>query len=155
MTSKRKNVDKISNISWKNLTLRSETSEKPQLRSKKFSCAHFACLCFPLRPLCLKTKPFTKKLIFFMFAEWFYCLGSLTPEMLKASPSDTATRSSLHYFVHIVKVRFVLFHLLTVLTKHACQHNSFWGSRCDSSHAPTISLKPVLFTAISAFIFLH
>ena len=37
---------------------------------------------------------------------------------------------------------------LTVLTKHACQLSSFWGSRCDSSHAPTISLKSVLFTLI-------
>ena len=33
-------------------------------------------------------------------------------------------------------------HLPTnILTEHACQHNSFWGSRCDSSHAPTLSLK--------------
>ena len=32
-------------------------------------------------------------------------------------------------------------HLLTILTKHACHHNSFWGSRCDSNHVPTISLK--------------
>ena len=76
------------------------------------------------------------------------CLSSLTSEMPKASPSDTATRSSRHYFAHIVKVKFVLTHLLSVLTKHACQHKSFWGSRCDSSHAPTISLKPVLFTGV-------
>ena len=34
-------------------------------------------------------------------------------------------------------------HLLTLLTEHACHHNSFCGSRCDSNHAPTISLKPV------------
>ena len=74
------------------------------------------------------------------------CLGSLTSEILTASPSDMATRSSLHYFAHIVKVKFVLTHLLTILTKHACQHNSFWGSRCDSSHAPTISLKPEYFS---------
>ena len=83
------------------------------------------------------------------------CLGSLTSEMLKASPNDTATRSSIHYFAHIVKVKFVLTHLLTVLTKHAGQHNSFWGSRCDSSHAPTISLKSIPFTAFSALIFWH
>ena len=83
------------------------------------------------------------------------CLGSLTSQMLKASPRDTATGSSLHYFIHTIKVKFVLTHLLTVLTKHACQHNSFWGSRCVSSHAPAISLKPVLFTAISALIFRH
>ena len=31
------------------------------------------------------------------------------------------------------------------LTKHACLHNSYWGSRCDSSHARTISLKPAHF----------
>ena len=36
-------------------------------------------------------------------------------------------------------------HLLIILTKPACHHNSFWESRCDSNHAPTISLKPVLF----------
>ena len=60
----------------------------------------------------------------------------LTSEMPKASPSDMATGSSPHYFTHIVKVKFVLTHPLTILTKHACQHNSFWGSRCDSSHAP-------------------
>ena len=34
-------------------------------------------------------------------------------------------------------------HQLTILTKHACYHNSCWGSKCDSNHAPTISLKPV------------
>ena len=83
------------------------------------------------------------------------CLGSLTSKMPKASPSDTPTRSSLHYFAHIAKFKFVLTHLLTVLTKLACQHNSFWGSRCDSSHVPIISLKPVLFTAISVLIFRH
>ena len=33
-------------------------------------------------------------------------------------------------------------HLLIILTRHACHHNSFWESRCDSNHAPTISLKP-------------
>ena len=74
------------------------------------------------------------------------CPGNLTSEMHKASPSDTVSGSSLHYFAHIVKVKFVLTHLLTVLTKHACQHNSFWGSRCVvSSHAPTISLKTSTF----------
>ena len=81
------------------------------------------------------------------------CPGNLTSEMCKASPSDTASGSSLPYFAHTVKVKFVLTHLLTVLTKHACLHNSFWGSRCVSSHASTISLKPVLFTAVSALIF--
>ena len=40
MTSKEKiYIDKTSRISWKNLILWSETSKKPQLRSKKFSCA--------------------------------------------------------------------------------------------------------------------
>ena len=81
------------------------------------------------------------------------CPGNLTSELCKASPSDTASGSSPPYFTHIVKVKLVLTHLITVLTKHACQHNSFWGSRCVSSHAPTISLKPVLFTAISALFF--
>ena len=41
------------------------------------------------------------------------------------------------------------------LIQHACNHNRFWGSRCVSSHAPTISPKPVFFTAISAHIFRH
>ena len=46
----------------------------------------------------------------------------------------------------LVWVNFETPHLLTKLTtKHACQHNSFWGSWCVSNHAPTISLKPVLF----------
>ena len=72
------------------------------------------------------------------------CPGNLTSEMHKASPSDTASGSSLHYFAHIVKVKFVLTHLLTAQTKHACQHNSFWGSRCVSSHVPIISLKTII-----------
>ena len=50
---------------------------------------------------------------------------NLTSEMHKASPSDTATGSSLHYFAHIVKVKFVLTHLLTVLTKHAWNTTTF------------------------------
>ena len=81
------------------------------------------------------------------------CPGNLTSEMHKASPNITASGSSLHYFAHIVKVKFVLTHLLAVLTKHDCQHNIFWGCRCVNSHAPTISLKPVLFKAISALNF--
>ena len=36
-------------------------------------------------------------------------------------------------------------HPLTIPTEHACHHSSFWGSRCDSNHAPTISLKLVHF----------
>ena len=56
-----------------------------------------------------------------------------------------ATRSLPPYFAHIVKVKFAHFHLLIILTKYACHHNSFWGSRCDSNHAPTISLKLIHF----------
>ena len=33
-------------------------------------------------------------------------------------------------------------HLLIILTKPNCHHNDFWGSRCDSNQAHTISLKP-------------
>ena len=73
--------------------------------------------------------------------------------MPQASPSDTATRSLPHYLAHIVKVKFA--HLLTVLTKHACHHNSFWGSRCDSNHAPTISLKLVHFHSDFGIPFRH
>ena len=66
--------------------------------------------------------------------------------MPQASPSDTATRSLPHYFAHKVWIKFAHpTHLLTVLTEHACHHNSFWGSRCDNNHAPTISLKLVHF----------
>ena len=69
------------------------------------------------------------------------CLGSLILEMPQASPSDTATRSLPRYFAHILTVKFAPTHLLTILTEHACHHTSFWGSRYDSSHAPTIYLK--------------
>ena len=66
--------------------------------------------------------------------------------MLQASTSDTVTRSLPHYFTHIIKVKFAHpTHLLTILTEHAYHHNSFWGSSCDSNHAPTISLKLVHF----------
>ena len=70
---------------------------------------------------------------------------SLILEMPQTSPSDMATRSLPPYFTHIVKVKFAHSHLLTILTKDACHHNSFWGSRCHSNHASTISLKPVHF----------
>ena len=63
----------------------------------------------------------------------------------QVSHSDTATRSLLHYFAHIVKVKFAVTYSLTILTEHACHHNSFWGSRRDSNHAPTLSPKPVHF----------
>ena len=33
---------------------------------------------------------------------------------------------------------------LIILTKPACHHNSFWGNRCDSNQAPTVSLKPCI-----------
>ena len=45
------------------------------------------------------------------------CLGSLTSEKHKASRCEMATGSSLLYFTLIVKVKLVLSHLLTVLTK--------------------------------------
>ena len=37
-------------------------------------------------------------------------------------------------------------HLLIIVTKPACHHNSFWGSRCDNNHALAISLKPHTFS---------
>ena len=81
------------------------------------------------------------------------CLGSLISEMPQASPSDTTTRNLSYYFAPIVKVEFAPTHLLTILTEDACQDNGFWGSSCDSNHAPTISPKLVhFFTAISAYI---
>ena len=62
--------------------------------------------------------------------------------MPQASPSDTAARSLPLYFTHIVWVKFGHpTHLLTILTERAYHHNSFWGSRSYSNHAPTISLK--------------
>ena len=45
--------------------------------------------------------------------------ANLTLEMSKASRGDMATGSSLHYFAHIVKVRFVLTHSSTNSTKQA------------------------------------
>ena len=32
-----------------------------------------------------------------------------------------------------------------IKTEHVCHHSSFWGSRCDRNHPPTISLKLVHF----------
>ena len=69
------------------------------------------------------------------------CQHRLILEIPQASPSDTATGSLPLYFAHIVWVKFAHpTHLLTILIMYACHHNSFWGSRCDSNHAPTISL---------------
>ena len=66
--------------------------------------------------------------------------------MPQVSPSDTATKSLPLYVADIVWVKFAHpTNLLTTLTKHACHYNSFWGSSCDSNHAPTISLKPIPF----------
>ena len=64
--------------------------------------------------------------------------------MPQASPSNTATRSLPHYFAHIVTVKFAPTLLPTILTEHVCHHNSFWESRCDSNHAPTISKTSTL-----------
>ena len=61
-----------------------------------------------------------------------------------AYPSDTASGSSLHYFAHIVKVKFVLIHLLTELTKHACQHNSF-------GEADVLAVMPHYFSKAGTF----
>ena len=47
--------------------------------------------------------------------------GSLNLGMPQASPSDTATGSSLHYFAHIAKVKFAHpTHLLTNNTNRVC-----------------------------------
>ena len=77
--------------------------------------------------------------------------GRLIPKMPQASLSDIGHKKLTPYFVHIVPVKFAHCHLIIILTEPACHHNSFWGSRCDSNHAPTISLKPCIsFAAISA-----
>ena len=55
-----------------------------------------------------------------------------------------ATRSLLPYLAHIVPVKLGHTHLLNIPTEHVCHHNSFWGSGCDSNHAPTFSLKPCI-----------
>ena len=65
--------------------------------------------------------------------------------MPQASPSDMATRSLPPLLRSHSQGQICTLHLLIILTKHACHHNSFWGSRCDSNHAPTISLKLVHF----------
>ena len=57
-----------------------------------------------------------------------------------------ATRSLPLYFTQIVCVKFAHpTHPLTILTKHDYHHSSFWGSRCDSNHAPTTSPKLIHF----------
>ena len=45
------------------------------------------------------------------------------------------------YSLSLVKVKFCTLTSTNIVTKHACQHNSFWRSWCDSSHVPLISLK--------------
>ena len=72
---------------------------------------------------------------------------------LPSFPNAIICGPSCEFLDYHSQVKSVLTHLLTVLIQHACHHNRFWGSRCVSSHAPTISLKPVFFTAISAHIF--
>ena len=75
----------------------------------------------------------------------------MIPGCPKHLPVTLATGSLLHYFAHIVSVKFAHPHLLIILTEPACHYNSFWRSRCDNNHVPTISLKPcIAFPAISA-----
>ena len=72
-------------------------------------------------------------------------------KMPQASPSDIGPKSLFAYFAHTVPVKFAHPHLLIILTEPACHHNSFCGSRCESNHAPTNSLKPCIsFAEISA-----
>ena len=63
--------------------------------------------------------------------------------------------SLLPYFAHIVSVKFAHLHLLIMITEPACHHNSFSGSRCDSNHAPTISLKPYCFRSHFGYSLAH
>ena len=61
--------------------------------------------------------------------------------LLQASPSDMATPLlHSHGLGQICTPNL----LINLLIKPACHHNSFWGSRCDSKQAPTISLKPCI-----------
>ena len=63
------------------------------------------------------------------------------------------TRSLLRYFARIVLVKLAYSHLLIILTEPAWHHNGLWGSRCNSNHTPTISLKLCIsFAAISAIL---
>ena len=70
------------------------------------------------------------------------CPGRLIPEMPQASPSDIGHKELTSLLRPHSPSQICTPHLLVILTEPACHHNSFWGSRCDSNHAPTISLKP-------------
>ena len=89
------------------------------------------------------------------------CPGRLIPKILATRnlqnlPVILATKNLLLYFAHIVQDKFAHLHLLIIPTDPTCHHNSFWGSRCDSNHAPSISLKPCIsFVAISAIPLTH
>ena len=65
--------------------------------------------------------------------------------MSQASPSDTTTKSLPHYFTHTVMVKSAQpTHPPANNTNRAClPPQQLLGSRCDSNHAPAISLKLV------------
>ena len=76
--------------------------------------------------------------------------------MPQTSPSDTATRTLPLYFAHIVCVKSAHpTNLLAILANHAYHHNGFWGSSCDSNHAPTISLNLKHFHGDFGYSFRH
>ena len=79
------------------------------------------------------------------------CLGSLISEMPQASLSDTVTGSLSYYFAHRVKVKFAPTYLLAILTEHACHHNSFWASSCDSNHAPATAAATIVSVNMDKF----
>ena len=67
------------------------------------------------------------------------CPGSLILEMSQASPSDMATMSLSPLLCSQGLGQICTPHLLIILTKPACHHNIFWGSRCDSNQVHTVS----------------
>ena len=84
------------------------------------------------------------------------CPGRLIPKMPQESPSDVAHEELTPSLRTPVLVKFVHPHLLIIITEPAWHHNGLWGSRCNSNHTPTISLKLCIsFAAISAILLTH
>ena len=83
------------------------------------------------------------------------CPGSLIPKMSQASPSDIGRKEPTPFHRPRSPGQ-ICTPPSTNNTEPGCHHNSFWGSRCDSNHAPTISLRPCIsFLAISAIPLTH
>ena len=78
-----------------------------------------------------------------------------TVEMSQASPSDMATRSlpPPPYFTQIVIFKFAHPHPLIILTKHVCDHNTFWEADVTTTMCALFLQNSYTSTAISASCF--